>query len=568
MRRRPAKLDMGRQTRGLGPARAAMVFAALFSLLPVSLTSANASVAAAAAPASPTGLTVNAGVRSVSMKWTASTDTSVTGMRILWGTSATALTNQFTVGGRTTESFVHTGSPVRVINKSLTSNVAALTTDVAHGLIVGDFVFISGVDVTFDGTYVVKSKTLTTFTYDRVATNVTATALTTTGSAQKSQSLGIGQTYYYQIAYIYTDNTQACAASCLSAFSATVSALTQFNASTTFSSTGAVQSYVVPAGIYSLQVDAFGANGGTTTFAAGLGGRVEAVVPVTPGEVLFMYVGAANSSSTGGWNGGASGTAPGLGGGGASDIRRGISITNAALINNSVTLTTSAPHGLTVGTAIAVAGVGTAFDGVYTIATVASTTLTYAKTNSNIASAVVTGSLIQTNPASSWARRILVAGGGGGAGSHAAGGDGGGLTASAGGVYGGNAGGVAGTQSTGNALGAGAGGTTNAGGGGGGYWGGGGGTTYAGGGGGSSFTATGIYGTVHTRGSTSASGAGSIRITLPQTTTMPIPTQLAATGWSRTSELTWATPGVNDVTGYRVKWGTDPSNIVYQFDVA
>jgi hypothetical protein len=106
------------------------------------------------------------------MKWTPSADTTVTGVRVQWGTSPTALTNQFTVAGRTTQIFVHSGSPVRVLNKALTSNVATLTTDVAHGLDVGVSVFVSGVDATFDGTYVVKSKTLTTFTYDRIATNV------------------------------------------------------------------------------------------------------------------------------------------------------------------------------------------------------------------------------------------------------------------------------------------------------------------------------------------------------------------------------------------------------------
>jgi hypothetical protein len=263
----------------------------------------------------------------------------VTGVRVQWGTSPTALTNQFTVAGRTTESFVHSGSPVRVLNKALTSNVATLTTDVAHGLAVGDSVFVSGVDSTFDGTYVVKSRTLTTFTYDRVATNVTAIALTTAGSAQKSQSLGIGQTYYYQIAYIYTDNAQSCTTACVSAYSAVVSAQTQFNSSTNFAHTAGVQSYVVPAGVESLRVEANGASGGATTFAAGRGGRVEAVIPVTPGEVLFMFVGASNSASTGGWNGGANGTAPGLGGGGASDIRRGIPLATAALVSGTATIT-------------------------------------------------------------------------------------------------------------------------------------------------------------------------------------------------------------------------------------
>jgi hypothetical protein len=398
------------------------------------------------------------------------------------------LTNQFTVGGRTVESFIHSGNPVRVMNKALSSNVATITTDIAHGLEVGNSVFVSGVDATFDGTYTIKTKTATTFTYDRVAANVASTALTTAGSAQKSNSLAIGQTYYYQAAFIYTDNTQTCTTACLSAFSSPVSAQTQFSKSSEYSFTGGVQSYIVPAGVTTLSVDAIGADGGVTTFAAGIGGRVEAVIPVTPGEVLFVFVGGGNSASTGGWNGGGSGSNPGLGGGGATDIRRGISITNAALTTNVVTLTTSTVHGLTAGNSIVVAGLGTPFDGTYSIvAAPSTTTFTYSKTSANVASAAVNGAVIQALPASSWARRVLVAGGGGGAGSHSRGGNGGGLVAAAGVNYGGNAGGVGGTQSTGSALGVGAAGTTNAGGGGGDYLGGGGGAAYAGGGGGSSF---------------------------------------------------------------------------------
>jgi hypothetical protein len=74
---------------------------------------------------------------------------------------------------------VHSGSPVRVTNKALASNIATLTTGTAHGLVVGDSVAVSGVDATFNGTHVIRTVTSTTFTYSRTAANVTSVALTT-----------------------------------------------------------------------------------------------------------------------------------------------------------------------------------------------------------------------------------------------------------------------------------------------------------------------------------------------------------------------------------------------------
>jgi hypothetical protein len=72
-----------------------------------------------------------------------------------------------------------------VSNKALTSNVATLTTSTTHGFAVNDIVVVSTVDATFNGTYVVKAvPTTTTFTYDKVAANVTSTAIAgATGSA-------------------------------------------------------------------------------------------------------------------------------------------------------------------------------------------------------------------------------------------------------------------------------------------------------------------------------------------------------------------------------------------------
>lgn len=68
-----------------------------------------------------------------------------------------------------------------VTNKALTSNVATLTTSTAHGLAIGDSVWVEGVGSPFDSTtapYVVTGvPTTTTFTYAKTNTNIASTAV-------------------------------------------------------------------------------------------------------------------------------------------------------------------------------------------------------------------------------------------------------------------------------------------------------------------------------------------------------------------------------------------------------
>ena len=72
---------------------------------------------------------------------------------------------------------------VSITNKALTSNVATLTTSVAHGLAVGMQITISGVDATFNGEYRITTvPTATTFTYAKTATNVTSTPVSPPGT--------------------------------------------------------------------------------------------------------------------------------------------------------------------------------------------------------------------------------------------------------------------------------------------------------------------------------------------------------------------------------------------------
>jgi hypothetical protein len=91
---------------------------------------------------------------------------------------------------------------------------------------------------------------------------------------------------------------------------------------TTFSYTGGMQTYVVPLGVTTLEMDLYGAAGFGNL---GQGGRCQAELTVTPGETLNIYVGGAGAATSGGFNGGGNvgGSTTYGGGGGASDVRQG-----------------------------------------------------------------------------------------------------------------------------------------------------------------------------------------------------------------------------------------------------
>jgi hypothetical protein len=107
---------------------------------------------------------------------------------------------------------------------------------------------------------------------------------------------------------------------------------------TTFTYTGASETYTVPAGVFSLQVETYGAQGQAITdedydqSTGGLGGYSIGTLAVTPGEILTIFVGGTGTEDVAGFNGGALGGfgTPSTGdggragsGGGASDIRQG-----------------------------------------------------------------------------------------------------------------------------------------------------------------------------------------------------------------------------------------------------
>jgi hypothetical protein len=355
---------------------------------------------------------------------------------------------------------------------------------------------------------------------------------------------------------------------------------------------------VVPQGVSWLQVDAQGGQGGTAGangYIGGLGGKVSGTIPVTPGETLYLYTGgsgggvsynydgslAATNTYDAGWNGGGTGhNSNAGGGGGASDIRRNdFSVASASNTSGTVTMTTSAAHSISVGATIIVSGLGAPFDGTFTTITGSTgTTIKYTVTSTTAATANTSIGKVRGpsawNNAASLLTRAIVAGGGGGAGYYAGGGAGGGLV---GGSSTGQSGTTSfgGSQTDGNALGAGknvvVGGaaSVNAGGAGGGYWGGGVSTgNNVGGGGGSSWTSPAgltsadprtVAGVSHVQGF--RSGNGVITIGVP---TRAYPTGVTAVGLQGFNAINWDEATTTGLTAYKVYGGTttDPTTLL------
>lgn len=111
---------------------------------------------------------------------------------------------------------------------------------------------------------------------------------------------------------------------------------------TTYSYTGSVQTFTVPAGVDTITIEAWGAQGNSNPLgvAGGLGGYATGKLLVNAGDVLSIYVGGGGTTTTvGGYNGGGTGgnagnpTSYGGGGGGASDIRlNGVALTDRVIV--------------------------------------------------------------------------------------------------------------------------------------------------------------------------------------------------------------------------------------------
>ena len=113
-----------------------------------------------------------------------------------------------------------------------------------------------------------------------------------------------------------------------------------------FSYIGAQQAWTVPCGVNSVTITCYGAQGGngnwsSTNGTGGLGGSATGNLTVTPGQILYIYVGQQGQGATStiltAFNGGGAAYCAGIGirgtGGGSSDVRvGGTALTNRVIV--------------------------------------------------------------------------------------------------------------------------------------------------------------------------------------------------------------------------------------------
>lgn len=151
--------------------------------------------------------------------------------------------------------------------------------------------------------------------------NVPAGATITSGQGTNSITVTFGT----NSGNICVSATNTCGTS-----SQTCLAVNLLSQTTIFTYTGDTQFYVVPPCASTINLKAWGGEGGNS---GGLGGYSEGDLTVSPGDTLWVFVGGQGLgvSNGGGWNGGGNGAY--CGGGGASDIRlNGVSLTNRVIV--------------------------------------------------------------------------------------------------------------------------------------------------------------------------------------------------------------------------------------------
>jgi hypothetical protein len=100
-------------------------------------------------------------------------------------------TIDFTTTGAKSVTLTVANTTDTVSNKALSNNIATITTSAAHGLLPGYVVTITGVDATFNGTFTILTvPTTTTFTFAKVAADVTSAGSTGTVTSGGSPAAG------------------------------------------------------------------------------------------------------------------------------------------------------------------------------------------------------------------------------------------------------------------------------------------------------------------------------------------------------------------------------------------
>jgi hypothetical protein len=80
-------------------------------------------------------------------------------------------------------------------NKALNTNIATITTAGAHYMQVNDWVTVSGVDATFNGTHEIAAVTANTFSYYKSSGNVASTAVSPLGTYKRNSLIQKAKEY-------------------------------------------------------------------------------------------------------------------------------------------------------------------------------------------------------------------------------------------------------------------------------------------------------------------------------------------------------------------------------------
>jgi hypothetical protein len=311
-----------------------------------------------------------------------------TGQQILINGVDALFDGTYTITSTPTSSkftYAKTRVPPRTITaKVLVSNIATLTTSDSHQFIIGEQVTVAGVDVNFNGVYtVVATPSATEFSYAATRTNsrfvtnkiMDADVVTLTTSlphglvpneAVNISNIDLSLNGGYTITATPTSTTFSFKRPRGTQKSVVVKAISSNTATLT---TSEPHGFVVGEKVVVENVDS--TFNGTYTITS------------LPSNSTFTYAKTASDLIS---------TA-------VTDatVRAGSrQIKSRQLVGNSVTITTVSTHGVILGERVTITGVGSPFDGTYTVTSIpTNTSFTYAKTDTNVALADVAGAFME-----------------------------------------------------------------------------------------------------------------------------------------------------------------------------
>jgi hypothetical protein len=199
------------------------------------------------------------------------------------------------------------GNAVPTLTTTAENNTTASTTNSG-----GTITSIGGSAITRAGIVWNTTGSPTVVSYTGSTTDTVASGVFTS----TANNLTPGTTYYIR-AYATNGSGTAYGNQILVTITTTATAL---------SYTGTMQTYTVPAGVTSVVIEAWGAQGTTYVSTGGQGGYAKGTLAVTPGQVLYVYVG-----GQAGYNGGGTGSGGGNGGGG-SDVRTSTATSSRVIV--------------------------------------------------------------------------------------------------------------------------------------------------------------------------------------------------------------------------------------------